>query len=148
MTWFESFLPGLMAAEHLHPVLVHFPIVLLFAAFGVQALGHFKRHHQAALFVATRYLLFSGTVLACITVITGFSAAAQLGHDTPGHELVRTHRNWMVATTAGAIVVSGLAWRLRHHTSRPATLIITATLFVLCIGLMLGADRGALLVYG
>lgn len=146
MTLLESLLPGLMAVEHFHPLLVHFPIVLLFAAFVVQVLGHFNRRKEA-LFPAARWLLYSGTVLACPTVITGFIAAGQLGHDTPGHELVHIHRNWMIVTSAAAIVVSGVAWLLRQRTSLYASFSVTTALFFLCIGLTLGADRGAFLVY-
>lgn len=146
MTWLESFLPGLMAVKHIHPLVVHFPIALLLSALVTQLLGHFTRHH-ATLCASARWLLYSGTVLACITIITGYSAAGQLEHDTPGHELVHIHRNWMVVTTVAAIVVSWIAWMFRHNSSRLARLSVTGMLFFLCVTLAMGADRGALLVY-
>lgn len=144
MAIINSVLPGMAGSQSLHPMLVHFPIALIPAALALQMLGWVNRRLDWA--AHARVGLYLGTVGALAAVGAGFAAADALGHDTPGHDLVHVHRNFMVVTTLLAVGTCVLA---RGLASRPATRdrAVTLGLVVTTAVLILGADRGANLVY-
>ena len=83
----------------LHPVLLHFPIVLFFLAFVLDFLfliGVVKEPFYAA----SHWLVMIASGLAVLTVITGLYAA-KLGHDD--NPYVFLHRNWALGTLAYSI---------------------------------------------
>lgn len=83
----------------LHPVLLHFPIVLFFMVFVFDCLfliGKFKEPY----YNISHWIVIVAAVFAIFTVITGLYAA-ELGH--PGHPYVLLHRNWALTTLAYSI---------------------------------------------
>lgn len=149
----EQWLPGLFALQNIHPMLVHFPIALLLSALAMEALAVLMKDERFH-FVAT-WILYLGTVAAVITVPTGFMAMNQVAsavdsgsHNAPGHDFIHIHRDWMVATTSLAVFLSAyLFWinrKKRWASQRRQFLVGLALLSVL---LVLGADRGARLVF-
>ena len=141
----EALLPGLAVSPDLHPVVIHFPVALWLTAAAAALWGVARRDDRAML--VSRVCLYVGTVTAAAALLTGYLAAERLGHSAPGHELVHAHRNVMIAATALGAVASTLAW-LFEPTGRPGDLQLAALLVILAAVTIVGADRGARLVYG
>ena len=148
----DTLLPGLTALQNnTHPMLVHFPIAFFLGALvmeGMAVLRDEKFH-----FAAT-WMLYLGTLSALIALPTGFIAANLVaatdprGHNAPGHDFIHIHRNWMVATTAVGVLLTGyLIWInnkgkwASHRWGFLMGLVILAALVAL------GADRGGRLVF-
>ncbi len=142
----SDLLPGLHAAQNIHPFFVHAPIALWPVALLFWALALWRRRDD--LFAVGRWLLYLGTLGAFLAVGTGFLAAEQLGHDSPGHELVHGHRDYMLVTTALAIAVTFTAYLTRKRNTRNVQWWLVLTLAAVNAVAGLGADRGAMLVFG
>lgn len=141
----EQILPGLSHAPNIHPVFVHFPIAFWLGAALLCGLGCVRKHES--LFAAGRCLLYLGTLGAVFAVASGFWAAEAMGHDSPGHDLVHVHRNFMLIASAIAVVTTLMALAMRKRKTAGARWTITALLLVLAGVTTLGADRGAALVF-
>ncbi len=76
----------------------------------------------------------------------GWWAAELLGHDSPGHDLVHNHRDFMIAASVLSLSITGLAWWKRHEHGRWRIGLLALSL-VLVVVMALGSDRGAELVY-
>ncbi len=137
----NQLMPGLAASPTIHPMFTHFPIVLVLLTLLAEAVSRILKsdfHHRASVI-----LLPLTAAAAVVTTATGYMAAETIGHDSPGHELVHTHRNLMVAFTILAVIAAAL---LRDSKKlRPYRIVFIAALAAIT---MLGADRGALLVFG
>ncbi len=137
--------PGLLAAEDIHPLFVHFPVALwptaaAFFAYGV------LRDHEGALQTG-RWLAYVGLAGAAAALATGFLAADRLGHDSPGHEHVHVHRNLMLGAS---VLVAAAAAAARLAATRVSKKLQSVALGLLLAGVAvtaLGADRGARLVF-
>jgi len=139
-------LPGLSLVPNVHPMLVHFPIAFWLGALLLSGLGVWRA--KTGLFEVGRLLLHLGTLSGAVAIVSGYLAAAELGHSAPGHELVHVHRNWMIVASGLSLAISIVmfAFRNRHETrSRLAQVGLLAGLAAV---VTLGADRGAALVYG
>jgi uncharacterized membrane protein len=145
MTWIQELFPGIDGVANLHPLFIHFPIVLL----PVAGLLHFlpKAEGWSWTAPAARWSLWLGTASALIAIASGYLAADSLGHDSLGHDFVHIHRNFMVATGIVAVAVSTVAAVLRNRSDATSRWIIGVGLIALSCVLMLGSDRGATLVY-
>lgn len=142
---FETVFPGLASALNVHPLLVHFPIALWPVALLLWALALVRGGE--GLWQAGRWLLYLGTLGALAAAGTGLWAADQLGHDTPGHDLVHVHRNWMLTTTALSMASAAVAFAWSKRAT-PISRWLPFCALVLTVAVsVLGADRGALLVY-
>jgi len=137
--------PALFDAVTIHPLFVHFPIAFWIAALGFWAVSLFRSDKD--FWRMGRWLLNLGTGCALLAGLTGYLEAGQLGHDSPGHALVHVHRNWMIGTTILALICTGLAFLWRGSNSRKHRWIQVALMLGTVFGLVLGADRGASLVY-
>jgi uncharacterized membrane protein len=143
--------PGLAALDNVHPLFVHFPIAFFFGAVFVEgiAIARDERLH-----LVTTWMLYLGTFCAILAASTGFIAEYSVaahdprGHNSPGHEFVHIHRAWMISVTLFSVLVSAyLFWiNVRKRWSSHRWALVTA-LFVLCMVVSMGADRGARLVY-
>ncbi|MFT7578698.1 MAG: putative membrane protein [Myxococcota bacterium] len=142
----NGLMPGLDVAPNIHPMLVHFPIVLWVSALALWTLG--VARSRSDLFRSGTWFLSIGTLTAVITLISGYLAADGLGHDSPGHDLVHGHRDLMLVATIVGAALTALAWLLRRRQGRLVRWSLVATLLALNAVTTLGADRGALLVYG
>ena len=136
-------------APNLHPLVIHFPIVLLIVAAGIDvADALFER--PAWLGTAATTLYAAGAAAAIAAVLTGQQAASTVFLPGMAHPLVTSHRSWALATAGyasilacGRIVASRLGVpRVRLH----RVLLLVAGL----VGVLLlqqTAERGARLVY-
>tara|TARA_R110002094_G_scaffold27445_4_gene40501 strand:+ start:1225 stop:1740 length:516 start_codon:yes stop_codon:yes gene_type:complete len=141
-----NWLPGLSLLPNSHPMLVHFPIAFWVGALCFCWLGVLRS--TSGLFRMGSWLLHLGTLSGVAAVVSGFLATSSMTHDEPGHDLVHVHRNFMVATAAISLAASCAVLLMRRRDAwRPRC--VQAGLITLVVGLAtLGADRGALLVYG
>jgi uncharacterized membrane protein len=124
---------------------VHFPIALWLSALLFWGLALFRARED--LWAAGRWLLYLGLVGALAAVGTGLWAADQMGHDAPGHDLVHTHRNWMLLTSAVGLVTTAAAFLTRGRATPRVRWLLFGMLLVTGGLTTLGADRGALLVF-
>ena len=147
----ETLLPGLSALQNIHPMFVHFPIAFFLGALALEGTAVLwnERFH----FVAT-WILYLGTFAAIVTLSTGFMAANSIattdprGHAAPGHDFIHVHRNWMVAVTLLGIVLSiYFFWINQNGKWASQRWGLLAGLVLLSGLLVLGADRGARLVF-
>ena len=141
----EDVLPGLTSALNVHPVFVHFPIAFLVAALLFSCLSLWGRRESVV--AAGRWMLYLGTLGAVVAVLSGFMATSEMGHDTPGHDLVHTHRNFMIVATVLALLTTAVTFAWRKNTAPIPRFVQLALLVVTVTVVGLGADRGALLVY-
>ncbi len=138
----EQLFPGLTSAPNLHPIAVHFPIAFWLAATGAWLLAVMRKRDDAWRFGLWLHLL--GLLGAAVAIGLGFWATAQMDHDSPGHDLVHTHREIMLWTTGVAFVVTALGWWKQSAKLRvPLTLLSVVLVGMLAVG----ADRGAELVF-
>ncbi len=139
-------LPGLAAVPNSHPLWVHFPIAfwlgaLLFCACGLAS-------PDSVSFRIGRWLLHLGTLSGLAEVVSGYLATAVMDHEAPGHEIVHVHRNFMIVAAALSITASVAMFLLRRDGRRRLRLAQVFMLAIVSGVAALGADRGALLVYG
>lgn len=62
----------MFSLQHLHPMFVHFPIVLILLAFFVEFLNFIRKEKSKFYNEASYYLMFLGSLAAIVTVLTGF----------------------------------------------------------------------------
>lgn len=153
----DDIMPGLSSVPNWHPLLIHFPIALLYTALFAWLTGLVTARERAFRF--GRWSLWLGIAFAVPTLLTGLSAAHELIPDDPTPltadveraawvEAIRNHQTWMLATAGLAIVTGVLSIVFRRQQRRSFRLAETAMLFVTVVVLTLGADRGGYLVYG
>ncbi|MGB3941559.1 MAG: DUF2231 domain-containing protein [Candidatus Manganitrophaceae bacterium] len=148
----ETLFPGMTALQkNIHPLLIHFPIAFFLGAFAMEGMAVLRdeKFHLAA-----TWMLYLGTLSALIALSTGFMAADLVaatdprGHDAPGHDYIHIHRNWMIATTAVGILLTGcLFWINKKGNWASQRWGLLFGLVVLSGLVALGADRGGRLVF-
>lgn len=142
---FSEFMPGIVAMENIHPMLVHFPIAFLISFVLVDLLASFAKKPQWREFAAG--LLYCGTVMAVFTVIAGFIAASSVAHGDDVHDIMERHEFLGVTVLSLATALS--IWRLKCGSQIQGEMnVLYLTLSLLLAGcLAFGADLGGLMVY-
>ncbi|MGA7914542.1 MAG: DUF2231 domain-containing protein [Candidatus Acidiferrales bacterium] len=138
-------LPGMRAALNLHPMFVHFPIVLWLGALLFEMLAVWRASDELQR-TASR-LLYLGTLAALVTVMTGLAAQNSVA---PGEaqRTVGIHETLMLTATSLAVGLSMFAFFKRRDFTAKMRKVLLLGLLALGILLTIGADRGAQLVYG
>ena len=142
----ETIFPGLAAAPNIHPLVVHFPIALWLVAIVLYLVG--LARDRKDLWTSAAWLLLLGTATGVLAAISGSAAEEQVGHDSPAHDLVHTHEELMLWALGCAIVATVLAITELKRPNRMLRLAAAACMVVTLSMMTVGADRGALLVYG
>ncbi len=114
----DTLFPGLFNAPNVHPLFVHFPIVLWAVAALFLVIGAGRGRDDVT--ACGRWLLYLGAASSVVALVTGYLATESMGHGAPGHEFVHDHKYFMLVATAIGVVAATT---------------------------MLGADRGANLVF-
>lgn len=141
----DRWLPGLSHAPNPHPFFVHFPLVLwivALACWGIGAAGRDTTWRVGSVLLAV-------AVLAAVpALVTGLAAEEDLHHvaGTP-MEKVHVHKNFMLATTAASGVVAVAAYVTRKRAGAGRRWLLASLLLGVSALAVLGADRGAELVY-
>jgi uncharacterized membrane protein len=144
-------MPGFENLLNIHPLFVHFPIALTLSALLFEGLHAVTKSDQ--LRYLSTLLIYLSAVTAVATLVTGYIAAGTIGHDSPGHDMVHTHRDIMVLFTGIIVLLAllqaisasvkslrgkGLWWTRLGY---PVLLLISSLILVL------GADQGGRLVF-
>lgn len=135
-------LPPLHPWEHLHPLVVHFPVALLLVAPVLIALGLVRPRNRHPYYVAAFVVMLLGALGAWLAVETG-EAAAQPAIDQhlPGlMEALTTHENAAEVTEPvfvgltvlfGLLVFVPLVWK---RSARPKLLAGLTVVYLLIYG--------------
>lgn len=131
--------------EHLHPMVVHFPLALLVTAWALDTIGLIWR--REAFRRAAWWNLALGAAGAAAAALTGRAAAATAKHSHEIHQVMTQHERlgYVVICLAGAVV----SWRLatRSSSRRRDRWIGWALMGLLVGALAAGAHLGGRLVY-
>ncbi len=137
--------PGLKAMLNYHPLFVHFPIALWFAALLYEALSVWRARDDWH-FTAIR-LLYLGTLGAFAAAVSGWVAQSSVPEGGAVHDVLEFHETVMLVTTSFALALCILCYAKRGNFSGGLRRIFLAGLIALAILTAVGADRGAQLVY-
>lgn len=98
---------------NIHPMLVHFPIGLIIAAFVIDIIGLIGKSEK---------LLYAGTIItiaalvgAVGSVVSGFIAEDSVWHPGAAHELLELHELMAFITLGVIAVVAIVRWALRDR---------------------------------
>jgi uncharacterized membrane protein len=127
--------------DHLHPLVVHFPVALLLVAPLLVILGALWKKHASGLLLAALLLMALGTAAAYVAVETGEAAAEQVERSpqikpvlSHHHRLAdRTRLVFTGLTTLFAAIVLLPAF-LRRELKRPLALGLYAVFLLLYAG--------------
>ena len=138
-------LPGLKSMLNVHPLFVHFPIALWFAALLFSALAIWRSNddwHRTSV-----RLLHLGTLAAFFAAFTGWYAQSSVLPNGPVQSVFTIHETVMLITTSFAAGLCLFCFVMRaKFTSGPRRILLVG-LILLAILTTVGADRGAQLVY-
>jgi uncharacterized membrane protein len=135
-------------APNLHPLVIHFPIVLIFVALladGVELV-----HPLAGLQKTATALYALGAVSALTAVLTGGDASHDVFIPGMAGPLVEDHQHWAIATTIVFIAVAlvrGAVQAVGGPGGRRRRVVFFALSVVLAVLVQQTAERGARLVY-
>ncbi len=140
-----SLLPGAQHLQNIHPLIVHFPIALLFGAALLYLLAWLARRESWAW--TGLWMLGLGTLAAAAAVASGLYGAegVMVAPSVREHLLVH-HERIMLGVLALSVVLSiwALIARPMPHKGSVVFLILLA---VLLAALTVGADFGGRMVY-
>jgi uncharacterized membrane protein len=136
-------------APNLHPLVIHFPIVLMITAAVVDVVDvAFER--SAWLKTAATTLYVAGALSLIVAYLTGLQAAATVLIPGMAHPVIAEHRQWALVTMGYCIGIAALRLLIlrgdggRSRGRRIALLAIGLASVVL---IQQTAERGARLVY-
>ena len=138
-------LPGLKSMLNYHPLFVHFPIALWFAALLFEAMSIWRANedwHRTAI-----RLLYLGTLGACAAAFTGWLAQSSVPDQGPVRSVFELHETLMLITTSFGAGLCLFCYAKRAGFTSGARRILLVGLVILAIMTTVGADRGAQLVY-
>lgn len=146
METLQHILPGMAIMPNWHPLVVHYPIVLLTCYFLFELFGLVFHRIQWRRMAST--LIVLGAVAAVIAVALGLRASETVLRTPEAHVIMLAHRllGVVVLSMAAALAV----WRLRPFEtwSQRETGLHLLLAAVMLVALVKGADLGGLMVYG
>lgn len=132
-------------AGRFHPIAVHFPIALLFAALLAEALAWMRRNDSFVPIV--RFCLFVAAAGGAVAAPLGWAAAA--GSSFPGLEGTLAWHRWLGTATAILLVATVVAGEVaRHRNTTRCRWIFRGLLALTALVTGIGGHMGATLVYG
>ena len=108
-----------------HPLLVHFPIVLLLTAFIFEVMS--RSHHFRGLKFSVLPLLLLGAVSATLSALTGYFISHEGGYDASA---LQRHQWAGIATALVASAAVVAKWKKANQGGLIATLFIVLTMLV------------------
>jgi len=138
--------PGVKALLNYHPLFVHFPIALWTAALVFELAARVLK--QDVLHRTACAVLALGALAAVPAAFSGWAAQVAVPETGQAHDVKEIHQNLMITASILSAVLALLGLFVLPR--KPSAMLRAAFLagLVLLVGLMIvGADRGALLVY-
>lgn len=135
-------LPGWISALNHHTAFVHFPISFWLAALLFEVVALLRRNefiHRAAV-----WLLWLGTIAGAFTVATGLVASRKAPSGIA--HVLKTHEELMLTSYFLAVGLSALALFARRRMGNGLRALLFGGMVILCTVLILGTDRGAMMV--
>jgi len=135
-------------APNLHPLVIHFPIVLMMTAAVVDLVG--VVFARSSWLRATTILYIAGAVSAVVAFLTGVQAGSTVLVPGLAHPVLIAHRTWALATMACCVVVAVLRLAMLRGEgarSRPRRILLLAIGLIALVLIQQTAERGARLVY-
>ena len=138
-----------MEYYHLHPIAVHFPIVLLIVGLAVETIAIFKPENEW-LKNSSSWLLWLGTLAAWVAVGTGLLAEETAPHVPLAWEVLAEHET-LAFWTAGLfsmLSVGRIIFRNRWKVHNKSLRLIYVFFWLISAGMLVGtADHGGQLVF-
>jgi len=138
-------LPGFRSMLNVHPLFVHFPIALWFAALLFEALAVWRKKDEWHA-TAVR-LLWLGTLAAFVAAFTGWRAQNSVEPSIEIQYVFDIHETLMLITTSFAAALCVFCFAYRGKFTAGLQRVLLVGLIVLAVLTTVGADRGAQLVY-
>lgn len=136
-------------APNVHPLVIHFPIVLLMAA-AVVDLVDVAFERSVWLRAATTTLYITGALSLIVAFLTGLQAQGTVLIPGMAYPVLAEHRQWALITMSYCIVVAALrlvVLRGDGARSRKRRLMLLGIGLVSVVLVQQTAERGARLVY-
>ena len=136
-------------APNFHPLVIHFPIVLVMTA-AVVDLVDVAFERSAWLKAATTTLYVTGALSLIVAYVTGLQAASTVLVPGMAYPVITAHRQWALVTMAYCIVLATLrlvVLRGENGRSRRRRVALLAIGMVSVVLIQQTAERGARLVY-
>jgi uncharacterized membrane protein len=136
-------------APNVHPLVIHFPIVLVMAA-AVVDLVDVAFERSSWLRAATTTLYVTGAISLIVAYVTGTQAAATVLVPGMAYPVLTAHSQWALATMVYGIVVALLRLAMLRGDggrSRRRRLLLLGIGLVAIVLVQQTAERGARLVY-
>jgi uncharacterized membrane protein len=136
-------------APNVHPLVIHFPIVLVMTA-AVVDLVDVAFERSAWLKAATTTLYVAGALSLIVAYVTGLQAAGTVLIPGMAYPVITEHRQWALVTMAYCIGIATLrllVLRGDGGRSRRRRIAMLATGLVSVVLIQQTAERGARLVY-
>ena len=136
-------------APNVHPLVIHFPIVLVMAA-AVVDLVDVAFERSARLSAATTTLYVTGALSLVAAYVTGLRAASTVLVPGMAYPVITAHGQWALVTMAYCIVLAVLrlvALRGDRGRCRARRLVLLGIGLVSVVLVQQTAERGARLVY-
>jgi len=136
-------------APNFHPLVIHFPIVLVLTA-AVVDLVDVAFERSAWLKAATTTLYVTGALSLVVAYVTGLQAAGTVLIPGMAHPVITEHRQWALVTMTYCIGIAALrllVLRGDGGRSRRRRIALLAIGLVSVVLIQQTAERGARLVY-
>jgi len=138
-------LKGLEGVINAHPLFVHFPIGLLLGAVAFYLLGSVMKKEE--FFIAGKWTLCLGALLAAFTVWQGLEAEKTVPHGSGVHDMMIVHKYIGFAVLAFAIALSGWTFVSKSNIPQKGRPFFLIGLVVMAALLIQGGDLGGRMVF-
>ncbi len=142
---FFALIPGVNSLPNIHPLIIHFPIVLFPTFFIVDVIGSLTKNKELRQMASG--LLYLGAISSVFTVIAGFQAASNVPHGLEVHDILEKHKWYGLVVALLGLILSIWRFRARLFFCKEANVFHLISSALLCAVLTLGADLGGLMVY-
>lgn len=127
-----------------HPLVIHFPIALLFTAAILELVAYWKPAWNLKSVIG--WNLHLGAAGALVSVLTGWSRASTMGFAPDLQSPLFIHRWAAVATLLVTLALLALWWAEKQN--KRLTVSFRLSLLTMVILLTVTAHHGGILVYG
>lgn len=131
---------------NIHPILVHFAYALSMTSIFCYWLSslRFAGKRQDSLRNAADWMLTFAAFAVIATIAAGFQAYYSVGHDSPSHAAMTTHRNWAVPSGIAIILMALWRWFTRAQSVK---ILFKILLTIAALSLTVTAWWGGHIVY-